>query len=807
MKKRRLYGLVGVGLACLVMVAHADIPLIGSNIPHESELDGDFDTVWSGWRQFKQSPHWTSKVVEGGHKLGLAEGRISSGGNRVATYESPVLSQNPAYSRIAAGDVLAWRFAAKAEYPCDGRVSFGLVFGDSERVLATKVLVPTGAAECKVFEGTYTITTEDVRLGMPFARFTLESDHDINVYVDWVDLKVLRDETAGPGVLKVKTSQDGAVLKWSVGSERDRYTIYRSDKARKDFKKMAEGVEGTSWKDRLIINGLTYYYTVTRSGQNESSASPVAVFRKLDGVPPSAPHSVKAFGEGWVVKIYWQTDDNDVASYNVLRGNAEGKNLIRIASGITKDWYEDMLPIKGEDNTYAVEAVDYSGNVSPVSNIASARVKAVLGASFSDLIKPMPIHKKLRSDLWGAEGVLPRDPDNGVEHPDWTYWGGKVIKDRKDGKYHILITRWPEGDRKGHWAWPYSTVAHVVADKPAGPYVEKEAIAYTYEKGLGHNPNIIVMNDGTYALYSLINWKATMLTADTMNGPWKVKGEITVEHDGSERNEYRYFRNLSGVQCEDGSILMVTKAGAMMRSENGLLGPYKVLTGPIGSNKTIPEQYRKSNYEDPTLWYDGVQYHMLINAFLDYRAIYLRSPDGVNWKYEDGLAYTPTCTVYEDGTRTFWYKVERPNVHQDQYGRATHLSLAAIDVKKAYDYGNDKHSAKHLIIPLTVYKRLSMLNKEPVNKSIHEIKVLIHSEEGFDALKDLDLKSLRFGASEEVNLGRGSRLRKTEKHSDGLVLIFDGKGNEISEKNFVCKLIGQTMDGDLVVGYSKLVAD
>ena len=36
---------------------------------------------------------------------------------------------------------------------------------------------------------------------------------------------------------------------------------------------------------------------------------------------------------------------------------------------------------------------------------------------FSDLIKPMPIMGELRSDLWGAESVLPRDPDNGWSIP------------------------------------------------------------------------------------------------------------------------------------------------------------------------------------------------------------------------------------------------------------------------------------------------------------------------------------------------------------------------------------------------------
>ncbi|MFW2478561.1 MAG: glycoside hydrolase family protein, partial [Lentimonas sp.] len=428
-------------------------------------------------------------------------------------------------------------------------------------------------------------------------------------------------------------------------------------------------------------------------------------------------------------------------------------------------------------------------------------------ASFSDLLLPMPIHDALRSDIWGAEGVLPRDPNNGVEDDVWSYWGGKIIKDQTDGKYHLLVVRWPEGDRKGHWAWPYSTVAHTISDKPTGPFKVAKDIAYEFKNGLGHNANIIPLNDGHYALYSLIDWKAMILIADTMNGPWEVLGEMKVNVPENYTNAYRLERNLSGVQCEDGSFLFVTKAGAMMRSKQGILGPYEVVSGTTDENTTIPEKYRHSNYEDPTMWYDGVQYHMMINAFLDYRAIYLRSPDGINWKYEDGLAYTPTCTEYEEGTRTFWYKVERPNVLQDEFGRATHLSLAAVDVPKADDYGNDAHSSKHLVIPLVVTKRLTMLNAEPLTASTKTINILIHSEAGFNAQQDIDLDSLRLGASEAVNFGRGSKVVKAEKHHDGLLVEFDGQGNGLSGKNFVCKLIGQTKEGELIVGFSKLKAD
>ena len=64
------------------------------------------------------------------------------------------------------------------------------------------------------------------------------------------------------------------------------------------------------------------------------------------------------------------------------------------------------------------------------------------------------------------------------------------------------------------------------------------------------------------------------------------------------------------------------------------------------------------------------------------------------------------------------------------------------------------------------------------------IRVLVKAEEGFDPHTDIDLKSLRFGASEAVNYGRGSKVLKTEKDGADLIVTFDGTGNGITANNF-----------------------
>ncbi len=206
------------------------------------------------------------------------------------------------------------------------------------------------------------------------------------------------------------------------------------------------------------------------------------------------------------------------------------------------------------------------------------------------------------------------------------------------------------------------------------------------------------------------------------------------------------------------------------------------------------------------IWIDDIQFHMIINAFWDYRAIYLRSPDGIHWKFNPGTAYTPNNTWYKDGTRTHWYKLERPHVLQDKFGRATHLSLAVIDVPKADDMARDNHSSKNIILPLTIHKRIKILNKKRISQSTKKIKILIASEEGFDAQNNIDFSSLRYGASEDVNFGKGSKLIKTKKRGADLILYFDGSSSGIKDSNFTGKLIGCTKNGELIIGFSKLMS-
>ncbi len=185
-------------------------------------------------------------------------------------------------------------------------------------------------------------------------------------------------------------------------------------------------------------------------------------------------------------------------------------------------------------------------------------------------------------------------------------------------------------------------------------------------------------------------------------------------------------------------------------------------------------------------------------------AYYLRSKDGVNWKADPGEAYMPGIARYEDGTEEDWFKYERIKVLQDEYGRATQAHFAVIDTIKWDDLASDNHSSKHICIPLTVGRLVTILNEDKIDASTKSIRVKIEAEKGFNPHTDMDLGSLRFGAPEEVNFGRGSKILKTEKNGDDLVVTFEGRGNGISDENFTAKLLGKTSRGGLLFGYARL---
>ncbi|MBN2131316.1 MAG: glycoside hydrolase family protein [Sedimentisphaerales bacterium] len=407
----------------------------------------------------------------------------------------------------------------------------------------------------------------------------------------------------------------------------------------------------------------------------------------------------------------------------------------------------------------------------------------VFGGRFMDRFLPMPAQGPLTRETWGADNVVPRYVDNGIEDSEWSYWGGNA-KLGDDGKYHLFVCRWREDSDRGHMEWPRSEVVHAVADNSFGPYKARDTL------GPGHNPELFQLKDGRYVVYVM----GAYYIADSLNGPWT---RSKFEFDRRDRRIIEGLSNLTFARREDGSFLMVCRGGGVWFSETGI-SPYNQVT----DRRVYPPV--EGRFEDPVVWRTNVQYHMIVNDWLGRIAYYLRSRDGIDWKVEPGEAYLPGIARYEDGTEVDWFKYERIKVLQDQYGRATQAHFAVIDVLKRSDKGSDNHSSKHICIPLTVGRLLTLLDQEEITAETKRIRVKVAAEDGFNPHADMDIDSLRFGASEEVNFGRGCRAIETQRSGRDLIVTFGGAGNGITSDNFAAKLLGRTSSGKLLFGYARL---
>ncbi|MDO6809670.1 glycoside hydrolase family protein [Zobellia galactanivorans] len=424
------------------------------------------------------------------------------------------------------------------------------------------------------------------------------------------------------------------------------------------------------------------------------------------------------------------------------------------------------------------------GEAQDVKRLRPAEWEGVVyGGRFMDRFLPLPKEGELTSNTWGQEMVKPRYLDNGIEDATWSYWGGNIHRDLT-GKYNLFVCRWLEDNPMGHMAWPTSEVVRAVSDKPHGPYRVVQVI------GPGHNPEMQQLKDGRYFL----NVNHSYYLSEKLEGPWK---KFPFTFDARNRHIDAHIANNTFAKREDGSMLMVSRGGGIWISETGL-PPYHQIT-----SQSVYPPY-KGKYEDPVVWRTHIQYHLIVNDWQGRIAYYLRSKDGIHWKLDAGEAYVPGIARHKDGRIEGWYKFERIKVLQDEYGRAYQANFAVSDTIKRQDFGNDNHSSKNICIPLTVGKLIELVNQDEIGPDTEKIQLLIKAEPGFDPHKDIHIKSLRFGAPEVVDYGQGCRVLKTEKVGSGLLVTFTGKGNGISDYNFVAKLLGKTKKGELLFGYARL---
>ncbi|MBC7401033.1 MAG: glycoside hydrolase family protein [Mucilaginibacter sp.] len=407
----------------------------------------------------------------------------------------------------------------------------------------------------------------------------------------------------------------------------------------------------------------------------------------------------------------------------------------------------------------------------------------IYGGRFMDRFLPMTNNDlPARKDVWGAPGVIPRYAENGIENSKWSFWCASIKYE--GGKYHMFTVGWLESSPRGHATWPNSILFHAISDKTSGPYIVQDTI------GKGHNAEAFKLKDGRWIVYVINGY----YIAPSVNGPWKYK---KFDFQNRDRKIMDGMSNCTFAQREDGTYLMVNRGGGVWFSQTG-----ESAYNQISETRAYPAI--KGNFEDPVVWRDNVQYNLIVNDWLGRIAYYMRSKDGVNWKTESGEAYLPGISKHEDGTVEAWWKYERMRVFQDSYGRAVQANFAVIDVEKNLDKPNDIHSSKNIIIPLMPGRLITILDKSSVTASTQTVRIKIAAEKDFNPQTDIDFTSLNFGASEDVNYGRGFKVLKTERSGKDIIITFNVAGKAITDDDYAAKLLGKTKNGQLVFGYALL---
>ena len=408
----------------------------------------------------------------------------------------------------------------------------------------------------------------------------------------------------------------------------------------------------------------------------------------------------------------------------------------------------------------------------------------VKGARFMDRFLPMPDGIQIKG-IWGTDSVLNRYVDNGIELPGVSFWGGNILQDT-DGKYHLFVCGWPEDSPKGHMFWSNSTVFHAVSDRLEGPFKIQNSV------GKGHNPEAFRLKDGRVVVYVIDGY----YIADGVDSKVWTYGKFSF--DSRDRKIIEGLSNLTFARRQDDSYLRSEERGGGVWISKDGLSPYMQLT----DKRVYPDV--EGRFEDPVVWRDELQYHLIVNDWLGRIAFYQRSKDGVHWVTEQGEAYVPGVSFHKDGAVEHWFKYERPKVFQDEKGRAVQMNFAVIDTIKWNDLPNDKHSSKNISIPLNKGMLLSVLNEEEITPSTRTIEVKIAAESGFNPQTDVDVKSLRFGSFTEVNFGRGCKPVKTKVSGKDLIVVFKAKGSGITSDEFAPKMIGKDKKGNMLYGYARL---
>lgn len=160
----------------------------------------------------------------------------------------------------------------------------------------------------------------------------------------------------------------------STGTNITQNNVYRSTTGSGGpYNLLASLAATTSYADTAVVNGNTYFYSVSAvNGSGESALSAYAGATPQVS-PPAAPTGLTATAGNNQVALSW-TASTGATSYNVKRATVSGGPYTTIATGVSSTSYTDATAVNGTTYYYVVSAVNAGGESANSSEVSATPV-------------------------------------------------------------------------------------------------------------------------------------------------------------------------------------------------------------------------------------------------------------------------------------------------------------------------------------------------------------------------------------------------------------------------------------------------
>ncbi len=404
--------------------------------------------------------------------------------------------------------------------------------------------------------------------------------------------------------------------------------------------------------DWLRLHGESIYGTTASSLKNEISAPIVFAEINADGSeknPTAAPaaHKDASLPHGWRVTakpgfLYIHLFDRPENNRLVLSG-LSGKVAKAI---LLTDPKRQELKIDDSDD-FSCQLPQ--GIWDERATVIRLELKEETTVSSAQEPKEVPVLKRNWAERLEYVGLV-------IEDDDYHIWGSSPIWG-DDGKVHIFSARMPVKSGFKYW-YATSEIAHYVADKPEGPFTLVEVLLKpgesepgSWDAGAQHNPTITKIDDLFVLTYhsnqATLKDRARkshaigMMTAKSLNGPWKKLGMVLAPPTDASIWSHQHAGGIDNpalIKRSDGKYYLYYRAKFKgLKGDNTygvaiadkLEGPYKHHPTRVINNPRY--------VEDPYVFEHNDTVYMLVTDNYKSRGLLLTSQDGLHFEFTEAV--------------------------------------------------------------------------------------------------------------------------------------------------------------------------